>query len=629
MSTNQQLIKSLGLADVFCIAVGAMISAGIFLLPGTVYGHVGPAVTLSYALGGLAALIGTLAVLEMATAMPQAGGIYYFSTRALGPLAGTTAGILDWAATSLKSAFAIWGTAHLMSTAWWPSVPIPVFGIGLTLLFLVVNLMSTAAAARLQQILVYVLLAIMLYYIFLAGQNMELTRFEPALLPGKTPFDAIRESGFLFVSYGGLLGVVSIAEEVRNPRRNLPLGIIASLVVVTLLYCLTMFVTTGAIPSNDLIGAYEPLAKVAQIHHGKAGYIILTVGALLAYVTTGNAGLMGAARYPVALARDQYGPAIFAKVYTSRKIPIPALLLTGFVVAAVQFLDIESIVQVASTVVMLSYVLTNLSLLIIRESGVMNYRPSFRCPLYPILPIFCILLFCVLIWMLGDTSMGISFGLIIFSGLLYLRYGLRVKRQYALQQLVGRLAKPDYEVPVLEKELREVVRMRDGVSEDPFDRALEQASVLVVDHEVTREELFELAAKAAAPNLGMDAAELRDKLIARERASSTVIAPGVAIPHVMLNQEKDKFQIVLVKCEHGIQNWGEEDDGGINTAVFLFASEDRRAAHLRALAMIAQIIMGANFERRWRLARTPQQFREVFLMANRIRVPKLARSSAS
>ncbi len=618
--SNHQFPKTLGLSDVFCIAVGAMISAGIFLLPGTAFGHVGPAVMFSYLLGGVAATLGILAVLEMATAMPQAGGIYYFSTRSLGPMAGTMAGILNWAALALKSAFAIWGTAHLISNLF-PSVPTPVFGVSLTLIFLLINLLSTAAAAKLEQLLVYVLLLIMVLYIVGAHPFIDLSRFEPMLLPGKKPLDILYEAGFLFVSFGGLLGVVSVAEEVRNPRRNIPLGILMGLAVVTVLYGFTMAATTGALDPNELIGAYEPLATVAQHHYGRPGYVIMTVGALLAYVTTGNAGLMGAARYPVALARDHYAPAIFAKVCGSRKIPVPALLLTGFIVALVQFLDIESIVKVASSVVMLSYVLTNLSVIIIRESGIMNYRPSFRMPFYPVLPVFCIALFTLFIVKLGDTSLGLSFGLIAFSVVLYMCYGLKEKRQSALQQLVGRLARPDYEVPVLERELREVVRMRDNVTEDSFDDAIENAPVIIEDGDATQEDLFSKAARAAAEKLHLDSSFLLDRLLTRERASSTVIAPGVAIPHIILPGQRDQFLIVLAKAEQGIQFAGEETPDGVQTVIFLFAGENRRTTHLRALAMVAQIIISATFDKRWQAARTAQQIREIFLLEKRVRIP--------
>ena len=106
--------KGLGFVDVFCIASGAMISSGIFVLPGLAFSLIGPAMVISYLIAGLLALIGVLSVIELATAMPKAGGDYYFLTRSLGPLVGTVSGLLSWFALSLKTAFAIFGLAEVV-----------------------------------------------------------------------------------------------------------------------------------------------------------------------------------------------------------------------------------------------------------------------------------------------------------------------------------------------------------------------------------------------------------------------------------------------------------------------------------------------------------------------------------
>ncbi len=622
---KKDLPKTLGLADVFCIAVGAMVSAGIFLLPGTAFAHVGPAVVFSYVIGGLVATAGILAVLELATAMPRTGGIYYFTTRSLGPLSGTLSGVLNWAALALKGAFAIWGTARIVGE-FVPAIPAPAFGVGLTVVFLAVNLLSTAAAAKLQQALVWMLLLIMGAYVVFGARHCDAAAFSPFVAPGRTWADVVFESGFIFVSFGGLLGVVSVAEEVKNPRRNLPLGILAGLAVTTVMYGVVMAVTVGCVPAATLAGSATPLADAARDHFGQAGFATMTLGALLAFVTTGNAGLMGAARYPVALARDGYAPTVFARTATRREIPVPALLLTGAVVAAVQFLDIETLVTVASTVVMLSYVLTNLSVLILRESGVMNYRPSFRTPFYPVLPVLCILLFLLLIVKQGNRSLAIAGVLTLLSVALYMRYGMREKRESALRQLLGRLVRPDWEEPGLEAELREVVRRRDGMVEDAFDRAIADAPALLVPGATDLRGFFSAAARAAAngstlANLSPDA--LCERLLSRERTSATVIAPGVAVPHVILPGRDGVFRVVLAKSEEGVE-FGDGDPNGdptapVRTAVFVFASEDKRGEHLKALAMVAQTILAPAFDRRWEIARTPQQLRDIFLLARRTR----------
>ena len=151
---SKELLKTLGLLDIFCIATGAMISSGIFILPGVAFEKMGPAMILGYLLAGIFACLGSLATIELATAMPLAGGIYYYTERSLGPLAGTISGLLNWAAIALKSSFAIFGMAELLHQLWGiPRIP---SGITMTVFFLLVNLIGTNAAAWAQDIMVFI-----------------------------------------------------------------------------------------------------------------------------------------------------------------------------------------------------------------------------------------------------------------------------------------------------------------------------------------------------------------------------------------------------------------------------------------------------------------------------------------
>ena len=614
-----KLSKTLGLVDVFCIDVGAMISAGIFLLPGVAYSHIGPAITFSYILGGLLATLGILAVLELATAMPRAGGIYYFTTRSLGPLAGTISGVLNWSALSLKSAFAIYGMSQIIHN-FVPSINPVVCGVAITIFFLIINLLSTAAAAWAERIMVFFLLAIMAVYAVFGFSHIEVSRLTPFFFEGKNVVDIFKEAGFIFVAFGGLLGVVSVAEEVRQPGRSLPVGILSGLVVVTIFYGLLMYVTIGVVPGNELMVSHEPLAQAAKLHYGNWGYGILTVGALLAFITTGNAGIMGAARYPVALARDGLMPKRFAAVMGKNNIPVPALLLTGGLMVGVQFLNLELLVQVASTVVILSYILTNSSVLILRESGVLNYRPSFRTPLYPIVPLVCILLFSLLVLRMGSTSIHLALLIVLGSVVLYYCYGRKVRKDSAFTHLLGRLTQNEIVTSELEKELRDVVRSRDEIVTDVFDETVEKAPAMVLKRCRSVRELFGVAADVFSQYTQISARELHELLIKRERMASTVIAPGVAVPHITLPSEKHLFAMLLIKVENGV-NFSKESMP-VDTVVFLICSPDEKTRHIHSLAMIAQAILDPDFNKRWKKAYSSQQIKDIFLLAKRIRSHK-------
>lgn len=615
---EESLRKTLGVTDVFCIAVGAMISAGIFLLPGVAFSHIGPAIMFSYILGGIIAICGIFAILELATAMPQAGGIYYFTTRSLGPLAGTISGVLNWSALSLKSAFAIYGMSQIIHT-FVPSINTVACGVGITIFFLIINLLSTEAAAWIERIMVYILIVIMALYVIFGMKYVELARFKPFFFEGKGVVDIFSEAGFIFVAFGGLLGVISVAEEVRNPGKSLPRGVLGGLAVVTVFYGLLMGVTIGVVSPEVLSTSQEPLANAANIYYGRGGYWMLTLGALLAFVTTGNAGIMGAARYPVALSRDGLLPGLFNKVYGKNKIPVPALLLTGGLMVGVQFLDLEHLVSVASTVVILSYILTNGAVLILRESGVMNYRPSFKTPLYPLMPLMCILVFSLMILRMGTTSIHLALFIVAGSIGLYYMYGRNVRRDSALMHLLGRLTQNTIESSDLERELRDVVRSRDEIQVDRFDEAIEDSEVMIIKEPITMVGLFNLVSKRLEEKFSIDSTDVSTRLAEREKISSTVIAPTVAVPHLTIQKENGLFSMMLVKAEQGIKFDNSENALPVETVVFLFCSPDEKNTHLKGLAMIAQVILDQSFDRRWKKAKTSQQLKDIFLLAHRLR----------
>lgn len=336
----------------------------------------------------------------------------------------------------------------------------------------------------------------------------------------------------------------------------------------------------------------------------------------MAFVTTANAGIMAAARFPFALSRDKLIPSFFSRVYGRKQLPLPSLILTGAVMTAALFLDLERLVTVASTVIMLSFILTNISVIILRESGIQNYRPTFRTPLYPFLPLISIIAFLALIIQMGIGAVQIALGIILAAVILYFVFGRKVQLESALMHLVARISNCRINTTGLETELREILRSRDGIVQDEFDHLVEHASVMVIDHSITMPDLFDLVSQKMAPQLGCSAKDLDEKLLIRESESSTVLNSFVAIPHLTV-EGHSQFRMMLVKCSEGVEF--SPDAQEINAVIFLFGSPDRRNFHLRALAAIAQTIQGRSFESRWRRAKTPTQLQDVFLLGKRRR----------
>ncbi len=313
-----ELKKQLNLLDVFCIASGAMISSGIFILPGLAFSYAGPAVFLSYLLAGVLALIGVLSVIELSTAMPKAGGDYYFVTRSMGPLVGTVSGVMSWFALSLKTAFAVFGIAEVVFLL--TGTPILVTAAIVCAAFAILNIIGVEAAAKLEVYLVIGLLAILGVYCVVGKFQFQITHFRPFLPEGTN--SVLSTAGFVFVAYGGLLNVATISEEVKNPKRNIPLGLLLSVLVITVLYTVVLIITVGVMDPQRLSGSLSPIADAAEQLSGKPGYILVTAAAFMAFITTANAGIMSASRYPLALSRDKLLPQIAGFVHKRYNTPV-------------------------------------------------------------------------------------------------------------------------------------------------------------------------------------------------------------------------------------------------------------------------------------------------------------------
>jgi amino acid transporter/mannitol/fructose-specific phosphotransferase system IIA component (Ntr-type) len=610
-----KLKKELNLLDVFCIASGAMISSGIFILPGLAHARAGPAVVVSYLIAGLLAMTGMLSQAELVSAMPKAGGDYFYVTRSMGPAVGTVGGLMTWFSLSLKSAFALVGMAAFTTLVPFLNVNVHVIAILLCVVFIVVNLVGIKRAGRTQVVLVIALLALMFLYVAGGLPAVRLENYGGFASKGiGTIFST---AGFVFVSYGGLLKVAAVAEEVKNPGRTIPLGMIFSLLVVTLAYIAVVFVTTGVLGSQELDNSLTPISDGAAAFMGGWGRIILSVAAMLAFISTANAGIMAASRYPLALSRDGLLPEQLRKISKRFKTPHVSIMITGAFMIAVLFLKLDILVKAASTVLILSYLFSCLSVIILREGRLQNYQPNFRAPLYPWIQIVGAIGFVFLLFEMGKIALFV--GLILIAGgfFIYWFYGrIRATREYALLYLIERVTAKELTTRSLEGELKEIIRERDVIVKDRFDGVIEQCAVIDAEKAITMDEFFRLAAEAISPRIDVAQDVVKQKLVAREKESTTVIGPGLAIPHIIVDGEH-KFDILLARCRDGI--FFSEEAPNVHAVFVLAGSRDERNFHLRALASIAQIVQDPAFDKKWLAAKSREALRDLVLLGKRWR----------
>jgi len=618
-----KLRKQLGLADVFSVAAGAMISSGLFILPGLAFSKAGPAVILAYLLASILVLPSVLSKAELATAMPRAGGTYFFVERSLGSIWGLFSGLAGWFSLALKSAFAVVGMAVLIEVVLQRAFSIDLtdfhlksIGVLCCMAFMTINIVSVKHTSRFQVFLVMVLLVILAGFIILGSRSVDAARYRG--FTDKGWLSLLATAGLVFVSFGGLTKVASIAEEVKQPGRNLPLGMILAWFVVTACYLGAVTVTVGVLNGDKLAHSYMPISLAASTFMGLAGFVILAMAAIAAFVTTANGGILAASRSPMAMSRDNLLPPFFGLVNKRFKTPHISILITGgFMMAAVVFLDIELLVKTASTLMIMLFILDNASVIVMRESKIQSYRPRFKSPLYPYAHIFTIVVYGLLVIDMGAIPLTISasfFGLSAAWFYLYVRK--RVSRASAAMHIVERVTDHELKTVTLENELRDILMERDEIIEDRFDHLVRNCEILDLQGTTQAEEVFRRVAKILANRLDMNEDVLLEKFLYREAKGGTVVQPGFAIPHIVVEGE-NKFDILLVRAADGIEFSSAAEP--VRIMFVLAGSRDERNYHLRALMAIAQTAQDKNFEQRWLAARDIEGIRNLILLSTRKR----------
>lgn len=605
-----KLEKKLKFIDVFCIASGAMISSGIFILPGIAYEKAGPSVIFSYFLGGVLAFLGILSIIELSTAMPKAGGDYFFINRSLGPLAGTISGILSWFALSLKSAFAIYGLSELLRINFNIN---PIFSyISFAIVFIILNIVGVELASKFENIIVISLLVILGFFIFSGTTSLNTENYLPFFRTGIN--SSISTASFIFVSFGGLINVASISEEVIAPKKNISQGIIASIVLVTILYTAILFITVGTL-GGAMSGNLTPLADSAYIIFGNKGYIMMSIGAVLAFLSTANAGIMAASRYPLALAKDNLIPTSISKVSHRFKTPSTSILVTGAFIISAGFLKLEVLVKMASSVILLTYILTNISVIILRESKLETYRPSFKTKFYPFLQIISVAIYIILIVDMGIASVEIAFFFLALTLGVYFFYGRKkYSGQFAIGLILERIIDKKVANRHLEKELREIVLNRDEIELDRFDDLVLNSTVFDFDKTLNLDEVFKICISELHKEYSVNTESVKKEFFSRKGIEHTAINEFLAIPHIVVNE--DILKLFIVRNKSGVR-FSEKADS-IKCMFILIGTKNDKKFHLQTLAAIAKISLEKGFEENW-LRIKSESIKEFIILSERKR----------
>ena len=435
------LERSLGLREALAIGVGTMVGAGIFVFPGLAAGRAGPAAALSFAVGAGVALLVALPTAELATAMPESGGGYHFVSRGLGPLAGAVAGIGQWLGLVFASAFYLVGFGFYLADALAEAglgvaVPVNVVGFAAAVGLTTVGITGTRRSGRLQNSVVGGLLAILLVFLLYGAIDatgvLGRERIPETFAPHGT-LPVFTTAALVFTSYLGFAQIATVAGEIREPDRTLPRALVGSVLIVAVLYMGTIFVATSGLGSARLAELGETaVVEVARSFLGRPGAVALLVAGVLATLSSANASILSSSRAVYALSRDRVVPGDLDRINERWRTPHLALAAAGAPIAALVLTGrVEVLAEVASLLHLVMYGLICFALLRLRRRAPPAYRPSFRCPGHPTLPLAGGVASFGLILFMRPLSLLVGGGLIAAAGAWYFLSGADVDTSLA------------------------------------------------------------------------------------------------------------------------------------------------------------------------------------------------------
>lgn len=392
MIQTPPLKKALTAIHLWAIAVGLVISGEYF---GWNYGW-GVAGTVGFLIATMAVTVMYVAFIfsftELTTSIPHAGGPFAYSYKAFGPLGGLIAGyatVVEFVFATPAIAFALGSYTHFL----YPSVPVLVTAIGCYFIFTFINLLGIKESAVFSLVVTILAVVELLVFMGIVGPHFSMSNFTmnafPVSLEGL--FAALP---FAIWFYLAIEGVAMVAEEVKDPRRNIPLGYITGIVTLTLLALGVMFLTGGITDWRQLANIDYPLPESIGLVLGKTSSITKVFAGigLFGLVASFHGIIISYSRQIFALARGGYLPGFLSAVNQRYRTPHWALILGGLVGILTLFTGTtDQIIILSALGAVVLYIISMLSLFRLRSKNPLMERP-FRAPFYPFFPLLALVL---------------------------------------------------------------------------------------------------------------------------------------------------------------------------------------------------------------------------------------------
>ena len=387
------MLKNLAAVDLLMLGIGAVIGTGIFVLTGVAAAkYAGPAVPLSFILSGLTCALAGLAYAEFASIVPASGSAYTYAYASLGEFIAFIVGwnlILEYTVTS--SAVAVGWSGYVVGLFASAGLVLPhelvvapeeggIFNLPAVLITLFLSFLlvrGTKESVKLNRILVFVKLAAIFLFLVLAAPHVDATNWEPFLPFGYS--GVVSGAAIVFFAYIGFDAVATTAEECRNAARDLPIGIIGSLFICTLLYAVVAAVLTGVVPYSMLDTA-EPVAFALRHIGYNVGSAIVAVGAICGITTVLLVLLYGQSRIFFAMSRDGMVPANVCKIHRRFHTPYRVTILGAIFVSVIAgVFPIGMIAEMANIGTLSAFLIASIGVMVLRKTEP-DLKRNFKCP---------------------------------------------------------------------------------------------------------------------------------------------------------------------------------------------------------------------------------------------------------
>lgn len=400
---KSHLSKNLKAIDIAALGIGAVVGMGIFVATGSGAHMAGPAIAVSFILAAIVAALCGLCYCELATMFPVSGSTYAYAYITFGEF---IAMIIGWCLTSeylvACSAVASGWSGTLVGILENMGITLPLAltnspanggfvdlpAVIITLLITYLLFYGMKESSRINDILVFLKIGIILLFIILGVTHIDFANYKPFAPKGMSGIFA--GSASIFFSYIGFDAISTTAEETKNPNRDVPRGLIICLSVVAILYVAVALVLTGMVPYTEIVSENAVPAALARIGI-TWGSELVGIGAILGMISTLIAMLYGQIRIFMSMSRDGLIPKGFSKIHHKHNTPYVSTIISGFTAAIIAgFLPLDIIIEFLSTGTLISFIVVSLAVIVLRKTKP-EMKRSFKCPGVPYTPIITII----------------------------------------------------------------------------------------------------------------------------------------------------------------------------------------------------------------------------------------------